>query len=78
MANVGALPAPPGVEPNFIDPLNQNLAHDILHAVGLSVVSVFFVIRLYTRYFIIRRLGWDDCEWKISLSKLAVLTLNGL
>ncbi|KAI9705072.1 MAG: hypothetical protein M1836_006855 [Candelina mexicana] len=55
-----ALPPPAGVRPNFVDPINRGE----IHAAGATAIIVAMVIlvtnRQYTKYFIIRKLGWDD------------------
>ncbi|KAH6668450.1 hypothetical protein B0J14DRAFT_165038 [Halenospora varia] len=58
--NVGVIPPPLGVTPNFINP--PSLQHIILITnIILPLVSVLFVIlRLYTTGFIIRSVGIDD------------------
>ncbi len=61
--NVGVIPPPPGVTPNFINP--PSLQHIILITnIILSLVSaVFVILRLYTTGFIIRSVGIDDCKY---------------
>lgn len=61
--NVGVLPPPPGVAPNFINP--PSLQHIILVAnIILPLISaVFVILRLYTTGFIIRSVGIDDCKY---------------
>lgn len=60
----GLVPPPPGVTPNFTNPLsNQNKIIDV-NIAGLVFVLVFFAMRIYTRTFITRSLGWDDCKFR--------------
>jgi hypothetical protein len=60
--NVGVIPPPPGVTPNYINP--PSLQHVILITnVIFSFVSALFVtLRLYTIGFITRSVGIDDCK----------------
>ncbi|RYC56704.1 hypothetical protein CHU98_g9511 [Xylaria longipes] len=51
---LGALPPPPGIEPNFIDPPSQRDRNIALHTVLLSLVTILLVVRLYTRVWITR------------------------
>lgn len=58
---LGAMPPPPGIEPNFVDPPSQLNSNIALHAVSLSLVVVSLTMRLYTRLHILKSyLGWDD------------------
>ena len=59
---VGALPPPPGVTPNLVDPYSQT---DLLVAtivVCLTIATPLLWARLYTKFFVTRMPGWDDCE----------------
>ena len=59
---VGGLPPPPGVVPNFVDP--YSLA-DPIRAVGIFcmvLTTLTTVIRLYTKFCIIKSHGWADCK----------------
>ena len=53
---------PTGVIPNFIDPPSRGYEVIIAVAICLTFMIPSVVIRLYTRIFISRSLGWDDCE----------------
>lgn len=59
--NVGVIPPPPGVTPNFIDP--PSLRQVVLNTnIILSIVSAIFVaFRLYTTGCILHSIGVDDC-----------------
>lgn len=60
--NTPALKPPPGVVPDFDNPSGiQGEIHALL--IVCAVISTIFVwLRLYTRYFIIKSHGWDDCK----------------
>ena len=62
MATIGALPPPPGVNADFVDPPNQTGSTTALHANCLTLITFCVVIRIYTRHFINHKLGWDDCK----------------
>ncbi|KAF7929221.1 uncharacterized protein EAE98_005140 [Botrytis deweyae] len=59
----GALPPPPGVTPNFVNPPSIAKYNVLCQAVCVPVVTVFVVIRLYTRVFIHRKTTGDDLAW---------------
>jgi hypothetical protein len=62
-AGDGAIPPPPGIEPNLVDPPSQLNSNIALHAVCLSVVTILLAVRLYTRISLVRaNLGLDDCK----------------
>ena len=61
---IGALPPPPGIEPNFIDPPSQQNGNIALHTVLLSLATIFVSIRIYTRIWITKLdLGVEDCQF---------------
>lgn len=57
----GAIPAPPGVTPNLINPVDHTKQNIILHTICLVLITTAITVRLYTRAFITRKLGADDC-----------------
>ena len=59
---IGALPPPPGVVPNFVDPVNHMKNAIALHTIMLSAVTLCISIRVYARYHIQKELGLDDCK----------------
>lgn len=64
-AMLGGLPPPPGVVPNFVNP--NSIANTIRAvAVSLAVLTTFSIaIRLYTKIFIVKAHGWEDCMWHL-------------
>lgn len=62
MANVGAYPPPPGVEPNFVNPVSQRETMFSVHIIGLTLTTLSVVMRFYTRQFITHGLDCDDCK----------------
>lgn len=54
-------PPPPGQVSNFIDPDDQMTATVSIHVVCLAFLTVFVVMRIYTRRYIIGKLRLDDC-----------------
>ncbi|KAL3431445.1 hypothetical protein BDV09DRAFT_198742 [Aspergillus tetrazonus] len=73
----GALPPPPGVEPNFENPPSQLHGNIALHASFLSVATIVVAMRLFTRLRILRmKLGIDD--FFILLAYCLTITFTGL
>lgn len=60
----GALPPPPGVTPNFVDPysISGYIIATSVACFGFSTLLVW--ARMYTRFYITMSHGWDDCEFK--------------
>lgn len=56
-----ALPPPPGQSSNFADPDSQGHVYTGVATAIIAVMIVLVTTRQYTKYFIIRELGWDDC-----------------
>ncbi|KAM5447045.1 hypothetical protein MaudCBS49596_006226 [Microsporum audouinii] len=58
---LGAIPPPPGVTPNIIDPPSQWAGNIALHTVCLTLATAAVAMRVYTRTLITRtRMGVDD------------------
>jgi hypothetical protein len=59
-SGVGAIPAPPGVTPNFTNP--ESRAWEIILAAFLSaaIAIAIYLARAYTSFFIIKRWYLDD------------------
>lgn len=55
--------APPdGVEPNYDGSNPNGTAYIVVTVIGLTVATMTTLTRIYTKAFIKRCLGWDDCE----------------
>ena len=65
-SHVPVLDPPRGITANFINP--PAIACSVLEvSLPLSVVSTTYVLaRIYTRWRIVKSMGWDDCELWIS------------
>ncbi|KAL8654520.1 MAG: hypothetical protein Q9226_003401 [Calogaya cf. arnoldii] len=55
-----ALEPPPGVDSNFIDPYNTDSTIYGTLGICIGITSIFVLLRLYTKLFIIRKHGWED------------------
>ncbi|EGE08775.1 hypothetical protein TEQG_08818 [Trichophyton equinum CBS 127.97] len=59
---LGAIPPPPGVTPNIIDPPSQLSGNIALHTVCLTLATAAVAMRVYTRTVVTRtNMGADDC-----------------
>ena len=56
------LPPPAGVQPNFGYAKNRNLPFFVVDSILLGVMATFFLNRVYTKSFIVRKYSWDDCK----------------
>jgi hypothetical protein len=56
------MPPPPGVTPNFTDPYSLARQCLAINTIFLALACVFVILRFYTRAWITRRVGWDDCK----------------
>ncbi|KAI1738012.1 hypothetical protein F4680DRAFT_426821 [Xylaria scruposa] len=63
----GALPPPPGVEPNFNDPFNRGPIYIIIASIFLALPTIFVGIRLWARIVIQRSPWWDDLACVLAL-----------
>lgn len=56
-----ALPPPLGVQSNFENPESQSHITVIPCAVIVGIMIILVFIRMYTKVYILKSLGWDDC-----------------
>lgn len=52
----------PGILPNFDNPPNLNISIHLSAAICIPLASLAVLIRLYTKCFILRSIGYDDCK----------------
>ena len=64
LSNTPAIQPPPGVEPNFANPVNNRQPLIVVSSLFLGLTSIFALTRAYVKTFIIRKYSWDDCELK--------------
>jgi hypothetical protein len=62
-AIVGLARPPPGVTPNFAHPESRGYRITLTLIVCLVLCTGVVLLRLYTRYFITRMVGADDCKY---------------
>jgi hypothetical protein len=62
LLNEPALPAPPGVEHNFVNPSNENTMGVALTATQIVIATIFGLIRAYSKIFCVKRVRFEDCE----------------
>ena len=57
-----ALNPPPGIKSNLEDPHNIDPIIKFTFGICLGIGSLFALLRFYTRLFIIKAHGWEDCR----------------
>ena len=55
---------PAGIQPNFDQPANLNTVIYITNTITLILATLAVFIRIYTRHFLLRSMGYDDCEFR--------------
>lgn len=58
---VGALPPPPGIVPNFVDPYSIADTAKAVSVLFVVLTTLTTAIRLYTKFCIFKAHGWADC-----------------
>ena len=53
---------PPGVIPNFDDPYSRGETYTAVATALMVAMFIFVTCKVYTKLFIARKLGWDDCK----------------
>ncbi|MCJ1465350.1 hypothetical protein MMC07_003968 [Pseudocyphellaria aurata] len=59
-SNIPLGPPPPGVIPNFVNPESRAYETIITVTICLAFMMPFFLLRIYSRVFVTRSVGWDD------------------
>ena len=62
LEKVPGLKPPPGVTPNFVNPENYQSSILALQTICLVLATVFTALKIYTKLFLIKSLGSEDCE----------------
>ena len=80
---LGALPPPPGITPNFVNPPSTQTTIIAIMVACLVVTTVCVALRLYTKLYVLQKLGWEDRTWELSFEDLVTnlgyrLLLNGM
>lgn len=65
-AQVPAGPPPEGILPNFTSPSTLKTPVVTVNVAFLTIATLFVCLRLYTRKFINRLLGPEDCDYDTS------------
>ena len=75
-AQVAAIPPPPGVAQNFMDPPVTAQDAYILVGVGVAIAAVFVVLRIYTKVVLLKTFGLEDGAHSPSHSTLHLQKLT--
>ena len=62
LSQVPALEPPLGVIPNFVNPYTRGPMLLALIAVAIGIMYLFVTARLYAKFYVLKRLTWEDCE----------------
>ncbi|KAI9827437.1 MAG: hypothetical protein M1832_004786 [Thelocarpon impressellum] len=86
-AVVGASPPPPGVTPNFVNPVFKYGGTTPLCVIFMILSTIFLAMRLHTKINIVRKFGIEDDQqnngqgrhiWDIPLSVYLIYLKNGM
>lgn len=67
LSNGPAGAPPPGIRPNFDNPPNLDIIVQLSFAICMTFSSLAVLIRIYTRYVLLRSIGYDDHTSVVSL-----------
>jgi type IV secretory pathway protease TraF len=62
LAETPAGTPPPGITANFSDPYSLGYYNVITSAICVSVSTIVLWAKLYTKVFVSRNQGWEDCK----------------
>ena len=62
MSWTGALEPPPGITPNFVDPISLKKYDICGQTVCLTISTLAVWMRMYSKLRLIKAVGWEDCE----------------
>lgn len=60
-APIPALPPPVGIKSNFTSPESESYVTIISCAAIVGIMIVLVFVRMYTKVYILKSVGWDDC-----------------
>lgn len=60
-----ALHPPPGVSSNFVNPENFKAFMTVILALCISISTLVFWMRMYTKFYIFGKTGWEDCNSRL-------------
>lgn len=60
MANMPAMPPPPGVTPDLTNPYSREHQYIIVASIAIALLAVFVSLRTYAKVWIMRSPGIDD------------------
>lgn len=61
--HIPALAPPTGVIPDFLHPYNRGKTQTAAATTIIGIMIVLVTNRQYTKLFIVRQTGWDDCKF---------------
>lgn len=69
LSEIPGLKPPAGVTPNFDNPYSILDPLTAGNALCLTLATISIVIRFYTKLFILKVHGWEDCMWTAMYSE---------
>lgn len=75
LSNIPALAPPAGVVPNLANPENQNVTIYAVLTISLFVTTLAVMTRIYTKAYVIRKIGWEDCKFAVIISTASNMIL---
>ena len=72
LATIPAIPPPPGVTPDFENPYSLAPVGRAVLGVTFPLMTIAIASRLYTRLWITRSVGPDDCKPHTHVSRIEV------
>lgn len=77
-STAGPYDPPDGVNltPNYYAPNVNGTAYIVVTIIGLILATIMTLIRLYTKAFIKRYWGWDDCKYLNAVPSLCFAVLK--
>ena len=60
--NFSAIPPPPGLTSNYVNPPSKAIWGTVTTSVCLTVATLLVAMRIYTKLKVLKNPGWDDCK----------------
>lgn len=61
LANMTLQSPPPGTISNFDNPPTERAEGEVTMVICMVLGAIFIALRIYTKVFITKMYGWDDC-----------------
>ena len=68
LLNASAVPPPPGIVPNYVDPPSIGYAVLVVATISMILATIMLALRVFTKLYLIKAWNLEDCIASFSFS----------